>query len=246
MDFPAPLTRGRLVRRYKRFLADVILEDGTAVTAHVPNSGSMMGLLTPDAPVWLAHHEDPKRKLAWTWELVADGDTLVGLNTHRANALAAEAVGAGLLPALTGYDRVRREVRYGRNSRIDLLLESDAPATPPCHVEVKNVTLWRENRLQFPDATTGRGTKHLAEMSTVVAEGGRAVMLYLAQRDDADAFSLAADIDPTYGDAAAAAAAVGVEFLACACQVTPEGITVHRLLPLATPLVDRTRRAVVA
>ena len=232
MNFPDPLIRGRLIRRYKRFLADVTLETGDTVTAHCANPGSMMGLAEPDSEVWLSPSRNPTRKLAYSWELVRAGGGLVGVNTARPNALVEEALAAGRVAELAGYGRTRREVPYGANSRIDLLLEDDA--RPPCYVEVKSVTLCRGGGLaEFPDAVTARGAKHLGELAAVAATGARAVLLYLAQRDDCTRFAVAADIDPAYARAAAAARSAGVEILCYACAVSPAGIALTAPLPFA-------------
>ncbi len=230
MDFPVPLTRGLLVLRYKRFLADVTLESGETVTAHVANTGAMLGLSTPGTEVWLSPASAPERKLAWNWELCRSGEHLVGVNTGHPNRLVAEAIAAGQISALTGYASCRREVKYGKNSRIDVLLED--PHRPTCFVEVKNVHLKRGPLAEFPDAVTVRGTKHLGELSDVVAEGNRAVMLYLVQRGDCTGFRPAADIDPTYATALRKALAAGVEAFCIACQVTTSGITIDKPLPL--------------
>src|ERR1700730_1281544 len=184
MQFTAPLIPATLIRRYKRFLADVALPSGETVTAHCANPGSMIGLAAPGAPVWLSRSDNPKRKLAHSWELVevdlGSGAELVGINTTNPNALAAEAIAAGLIPELAGYRSVRREVRYGKNSRGDFLLEE--PGRPPCYVEIKNRHLMRRKGLaEFPDAVTVRGAKHLDELGTMVAAGHRAVMLFLIQ-----------------------------------------------------------------
>jgi sugar fermentation stimulation protein A len=231
MIFPAPLVRGRLVRRYKRFLADVALETGEVITAHCANPGAMLGVAPPDAEVWLSPALNPARKLAWSWELVRIGRGLVGINTSWPNLLAAEAILAGTIPELAGYATLSREVRYGRNSRIDLLLE--APGRPICYVEVKNVHLSRGDGLaEFPDCVTQRGAKHLLELADMVAAGFRAVMLYIVQRDDCDRFSTAADFDPAYHAGLKVALAAGVEALVYGCAVTIEGIRVDRKLEL--------------
>lgn len=230
MFFKTPLVRGTLIKRYKRFLADVTLDDGTVVTAHTANSGSMMGCCEPGSEVWLSPADNPARKLKWTWELVRVGDGLVGINTSWPNLLVAEACAEGLIPEVAGYDTVRREVKYGKNSRIDVLLEKADGSR--CYVEVKNVTLARGGHAEFPDAVTARGAKHLVEMTDMVAEGHRAVMVYLVQREDCEAFRVAADIDPAYRDALALAMSRGVEAVCWACTVTPESITVTRPLPL--------------
>jgi len=223
MRFEPPLIPGRLLRRYKRFLSDVALDDGREVTAHVANPGSMLGLVAEGARVWLSVADNPARKLQHSWELVEADGALVGVNAGRANALAREAVVAGRIAELTGYADCRTEVRYGGNSRIDLLLRD--PARPPCYVEVKNVHLMRRAGLaEFPDSVTKRGTKHLRELREVARTGDRAVMLYVVQRGDCTGFAVAADIDPAYAEALAAARADGVEAYAYACNVTPEAI----------------------
>ena len=228
MKFPTPLIRGRLVKRYKRFMADVILEDGTLVVAHCANSGSMRSVDAPDSEVWLSPASNPDRKLRYTWELIRIGDALVGINTSHPNALVKEAIEAGLIPELAGYAGVRREVKYGKNSRIDLLLED--PKRPPCYVEVKNVTMRRgtapDAHAEFPDAVTARGAKHLVELADMVNQGHRAAMVYLVQRPDCRTFRVAADIDPTYAKGLETAMEKGVEALAYGCAVTPEGVTV--------------------
>ena len=233
MQFPLPLRRATLIRRYKRFLSDHRLDDGTAVTAHVANPGAMTGLADEGFETWLSPAASPKRKLAWSWELVRAEGGLVGVNTGWPNRLAAEAIAAEAIPALAGYDGMRREVAYGAGSRVDLLLEADA--RPPCYVEVKNVHLKRGPVAAFPDSVTARGTKHLRELAAVAEGGGRAVMLYIVQRADCARFALAADIDPAYAAAFAQARASGVEALAYACRLSPDGIAVDRPLPIDDP-----------
>lgn len=238
MKFPSPLRRGKLIKRYKRFLADVTLDDGTTVTASCPNTGAMLGLTTPGSTVWLSHSEKASRKYAHTLEMVeADlgaGPMLVGINTGHPNAIVSAAISSGLIPEVSGYDSLRREVRYGINSRVDILLED--PAKGLCYVEVKNVHLMREPGLaEFPDSKTERGAKHLAELSNVVAEGHRAVMVYLIQRADAESFSLAGDIDAAYAEAAAKASAAGVEMLAYRCKLSPQDIVLDARIPLREP-----------
>jgi sugar fermentation stimulation protein A len=232
--FAYPLLRGTLFRRYKRFLADVALEDGQLVTAHCPNSGSMLSVAVPGAEVWLSPAPGPRRKLAFTWELIRLGRTLVGINTSRPNVLAAEAIAAGAIAELAGYESIRREVRLGASARIDLLLEAEG--RPKCFVEVKNVTLQRPSRpglLEFPDCVTARGVKHLVELAAAVASGHRAAMLFIAQRGDGDLFAVAHDIDPGYAAALASASAAGVEVLCYRCAVGLDEIRVSDRLAFA-------------
>jgi len=229
MIFDPPLLLGQLVRRYKRFLADVELEGGIE-TVHCANPGSMMGLAEAGSPVWLSRSANPARKLPLTWELVGvAGGVLVGINTGYANRLAEEALGRGLIPGLAGYQSWRREVAYGAGSRIDFLLT--APDRPPCYVEVKSVTLARGEAAEFPDSVTARGTRHLRELVEMRRQGARSVMLFLAQRQDCRSFAVAGDIDPAYAAALAAASGAGVEILAFGCRVSPQGIELGGALP---------------
>ncbi|MEJ8475523.1 DNA/RNA nuclease SfsA [Roseibium algae] len=232
MKFAAPLVSGRLVKRYKRFLADVILdEDGSEVTAHCANPGSMLGLKEPGSRVWLSISNNPKRKLKYSWEVMEADGALVGINTAHPNGLVEEALQAGKIPELAGFASLRREVKYGKNSRIDILLEADDGAKT--YVEVKNVHLMREAGLaEFPDSVTARGAKHLAELSDMVAEGHRAVMVFLVQRPDCTQMSLASDIDANYAAAFASARVAGVEVYAIGCDVTVEGIEVDKAVAL--------------
>jgi sugar fermentation stimulation protein A len=237
MKFATPLIRGRLIRRYKRFLADVMLDDGREVTATCPNTGSMLGLTAPGSIVWLSVSDSPTRKYPHTWEMVeADlgaGPGLVGINTNHPNRIVAEAITAGAIPELSGYTTLRREVKYGLSSRIDILLED--PSKPLCYVEIKNVHLSRKLGLaEFPDSVTERGVKHLVELSAMVAAGHRAVMLYLVQRADAEHFAFARDIDPRYVTAFEAARMAGVEALAYVCEITPESVEIVRPVPFAS------------
>lgn len=242
MRFPDPLVPGRLIARYKRFLADVALAGGGEVTAHVANPGAMTGLAAAGAEVWLSPARGAARKLRWSWELTRAGGGLVGVNTHLPNAIAAEAIGAGRAPALAGYARMRREVRYGAGSRIDLLLEDDARGD--CHVEIKNVNMRRGRAAVFPDAPTKRGARHLGELARLAAAGRRAAILYVVQREDCDEFRVADDIDPAYDAAFAAARAAGVEAYCHACRVDTGGIALDRPLPIAAgPGRDGERHA---
>lgn len=236
MRFSTPLTRGRLIRRYKRFLADVALDTGETITATCPNTGSMLGLTAPGSIVWLSRSDSPTRKYPHTWEMIeadlGDGPALVGINTNHPNRLVAEAIEAGRIKALAGYRSLRREVKYGEASRIDILLED--PGKGLCYVEIKNVHLMRKPGLaEFPDCVTARGVKHLRELSGMVAQGHRAVMLYLVQRTDAKRFSLAHDLDPAYAAAFAEAADAGVEAMAYACRLSPDEIALDKAIRIA-------------
>ncbi|TLM98003.1 DNA/RNA nuclease SfsA, partial [bacterium] len=228
-----PLYRGTLLRRYKRFLADVQLADGSTITVHCPNSGSMMGCAQPGSTVLLSHSGNPARKYPFTWELVEVGSTWVGINTGRPNSLVREAICEGTVQELAGYDAIRPEVRYGKNSRIDLLLSGPGGA---CYVEVKNVTLVDGETALFPDAVTERGQKHLLELMQVVREGGRGVIFFVVQREDARCVAPADRIDPEYGRLLRTAVESGVEALAYLARVAPEEICLTRRLPI---LLDR-------
>jgi len=237
MLFTEPLIPATLARRYKRFLADVVLTSGEAITVHVANPGAMIGLAAPGARVWLSKSKNLARKLAYSWELVevdlGAGPELIGINTAHPNLLVAEAIAAGAIAELAGYSSTRREVKYGTNSRIDFLLET--PARPPCYVEVKNVHLMRRGGFaEFPDSVTTRGAKHLDELTAMVAAGARAVMLYLIQIGSAARFALARDIDPAYGRAFDRARAAGVEAFAYRCVLTHEAITLAGPVPIET------------
>lgn len=230
MQFPQPLVRGRLVQRYKRFFADVVLEDGTALTAHCPNPGAMLGLNTPGLPVWVSKSDDPKRKLAHTLEVVEVDGGYVGINTMHPNRLVAEALAADAIPELSGYASIRREVKYGKASRIDFLLED--PERPPCWLEVKNCHLRREGTLaEFPDCVAARSLKHLGELEDMVAEGHRSVMLFVIQRTDCDVFAACHDLDPAYAKGLEKAARAGVEVLCYDCDIGPDAIRIARRIP---------------
>jgi sugar fermentation stimulation protein A len=248
MRFSHPLLEGRLIERYKRFLADIALADGTVVTAHCANPGAMLGLKEPGSRVLLSRATNPKRKLAYNWELVevaAGGgpDQLVGINTSRPNALVAEALSENRLSHFVGYDRIRPEVKYGRNSRIDFLLEKDG--APPCYLEVKNCHMMREPGFaEFPDCIAARSAKHLYELADMAAAGFRAALVYVIQMD-ADRFDVARDIDPAYDRAFQHALAAGVESYAYVCRVTPEGVEIDRQVRIVAPAPSaRTKRAV--
>jgi sugar fermentation stimulation protein A len=235
MRFPAPLVPAILKRRYKRFLADVVLPDGSEITAHVANPGAMLGLNAPGARVWLSKSDNPKRKLAYSWELVevdfGTGLELVGVNTTHPNNLIAEALTAKAIPAFAQYSKIRREVRYGKNSRVDFLLEGEE--LPPCYLEVKNAHMMRKpGRAEFPDAVTARGAKHLHELAAIRKTGARAAILFLVQIGSAQSVSLARDIDPAYKQAFDRALRGGVEVFALTCRISADGIEVGNAIPV--------------
>ncbi len=234
MKFSDPLVRGKLIKRYKRFLVDIELESGKVVVAHCANPGSMMNLLQPDAEVWLSLASNPNRKLKYTWEMIRYEDTLIGLNTSLPNKIVEDAIQQDLVVEFTEYDSLKREVKYGENSRIDILLQSSN--LPDCYLEVKSVTLKRpengNNLAEFPDSVTVRGTKHLHELSGQVANGNRAAMFYLVQREDCNRLSIAGDIDPNYANAFIAARKAGVEMLCYGCSISPEAIKIRRKLEI--------------
>ena len=230
MLLPQPLAHGRLVQRYKRFVADVVLDDGREVTAHCPNPGAMLGLNTPGLGAWISPAAGAKRKLAWTLEMVEADGGLVGINTMLPNPLVAEALAGDAIPELTGYASHRREVRFGEASRVDFLLEGQGRA--PCWLEVKNVHLRRSGTLaEFPDCVAARSSKHLRELSARVAAGDRAVQLFVIQRTDCDRFAACADLDPVYASGLLAAAHAGVEVLCYACDISVNNIRLARRLP---------------
>lgn len=233
MNLP-DLHAGRLLARLNRFVVEVDLDDGRRVLAHCPNTGSMLGCRDPGSRVWLSPATNPERKLQWTWELVESAGALVGIHTGRSNSLVREAIVAGRVPQLAGYERIRPEVRYGTNSRIDLLLEgSDRPC---CWVEVKNVTAAVDNgTAYFPDAVTTRGTKHLREMQERTKAGDRAAIVFCVQRRDVREVRPADHIDPIYGSALREALAAGVEAIALGAEVTPQRIELLRQLPVVCP-----------
>jgi sugar fermentation stimulation protein A len=230
MQLPQPMAHATLVSRYKRFFADVVMDDGSAVTAHCPNPGAMLGLNTPGLGVWLSKSDAPKRKLAWTLELVEADGGLAGVNTMNPNRLVAEALAADALPELAGYLVHRREVKFAAASRVDFVLSD--PGRPDCYLEVKNVHLRRSGTLaEFPDCIAARSAKHLRELSAEVGKGNRAVQLFVIQRDDCDAFAACADLDTEYAAALAAAAGGGVEVLCYACELTPREVRISKRLP---------------
>lgn len=229
MNFPTSLIPATLVRRYKRFLADCLLADGTEVTAHCANPGSMMGLAEPGSRIWLEPNDDPKKKLKYGWRLVEhDTGDFTGVDTSLPNRMLKAALMAGEVPELVA-PMVRAEVKYGQNSRIDFLLSGAGPDT---YVEVKSVTLSRQTGIaEFPDSVTARGAKHMAELADMAKAGHRAVIFYLVQRTDAREVTIAGDIDPTYALAVRVALDAGVEPLAYACEITPAGVSLGGRLP---------------
>ena len=234
MRFQTPLVPARLIGRYKRFLADMQLEDGSEITAHCANPGSMMGLAEPGMRTWLEPNEDPRKKLKFGWRLVEVPGGLVGVDTGVPNRMLRKALENGQVDGLKGYELVRPEQKYGANSRIDFLLQDNGK--PDAFVEVKSVTLSRQKGLaEFPDSVTARGAKHLEELAHVAQQGARAVMLYLVQRTDCSRVALAADIDPNYAAQFTAARQAGVEVLCFGCDITPEAVTLGSSLPFDPP-----------
>ncbi|NOZ54656.1 MAG: DNA/RNA nuclease SfsA [Gammaproteobacteria bacterium] len=246
MKYSPALISGCLIRRYKRFLADVELTTGEVVTAHTANTGAMTGCCEPGSPVWLSRSSNMKRKYAYTWELVqvanGEGSTLVGINTMLSNHLVREAIEQGVVAELQGYDNLRSEVKYGQeNSRIDFLLSkagialssSEARSTDTsCYVEVKNVTLVAKNTALFPDAVSKRGSKHLRELMQVVKQGGRAVIFYCVSRADVSDMKPADAIDMEYGQLLRLAVSAGVEALAYMAEVSPDEIVLRKKIPV--------------
>jgi sugar fermentation stimulation protein A len=227
--FPEALLAGRLLRRYQRFLADVELEDGRVVTAHCPNSGSMLGCLEPGAPVYCSRQTAPQRRTAFTWEMILINGHWVGINTLVPNAIIARAAEMEALPLFRGVLQVRREVRVAAHTRIDLVLER---SSGPLFVEVKNVTLVRDEVARFPDAPTVRGVKHLQQLTEMASSRQAAAMVYVVQRLDARCFAPADDIDPAYAQHFERARAHGVQVVAVEARVTPREISLGRVLPL--------------
>lgn len=227
MKFKEKLVHGTLIKRYKRFLADVMLDDGTVVIAHCTNSGSMKSCLENGAEVYLTPVNDPKRKTKFTWEMIKINGDWVGINTGNPNKLAYEAVSNGTIPELEGYTNVKREVKFG-DSRFDVFAENE---NEKCFIEVKNVSLKEGSYAKFPDAVTTRGQKHLRTLIEVKKNGIRAVMLYIIQRSDVDVFSPAKDIDPEYAKVLKEAVSAGVEVIPMQAKVTPGNIELVRKVP---------------
>jgi len=230
MNFPTPLIKGIILKRYKRFLADVELENGDIITAHTANTGSMKTCWEPGWNVLLSYHDNPKRKLKYSLELTHNGDTWICVNTSLPNKIAAEGITNGTVKELQGYSSLKPEAKVGQ-SRIDILLSNEG--ADPCYVEIKNVTLLGEDRRAiFPDSVSTRGQKHLEELTSLVDQGIRSAMLFVVNREDVDSFSPADEIDPTYGELLRKAHKAGVEVLAYQCSVTPTGISLQKKLPI--------------
>ncbi len=232
MNFYKPLIHGQLIKRYKRFLADVKLDNGEIVTAHCTNTGSMKSCLEDNAEVYLSPVDDPNRKTKFTWEMIKINSDWVGINTVNPNKLAFEAVKNGEIEKLKGYTEVKREVKFD-DSRFDIMAKNE---TETCFVEVKNVTLKEENYALFPDAVTSRGKKHLETLIKVKEQGMRAVMLYIIQRMDVDTFAPAKEIDPAYSKTLKIAYEKGVEIIPMQAKVSPERIELVKELPFENKL----------
>lgn len=230
MRFQTPLVPARLIRRYKRFLADCRLQDGREIVAHCANPGSMMGLAAPETKIWLEPNDDPKKKLKFGWRLVDHEDGhFTGVDTSVPNRALRAALQDRTVAPLAGYGSVRAEVGYGEASRIDFLLSE--PGLPDAYVEVKSVTLCRRPGLaEFPDSVTKRGTRHLGELAAMAGAGHRAVLLYLVQRTDCGRVQVAADLDPAYAAAMQAAMGAGVEIICLGCAISPEAIEIAQPL----------------
>ena len=234
MKFPRPLTPATLVRRYKRFLFDATLPDGRAITGSCPNTGSMLGLTDPGSAIWMSEHDSKTRKYRYALELVEADGVMVGINTAMPNRIVEEAIRAGRIATLDGYDEMKREQKYGRNSRIDILLSGGG--RPDTYVEVKNVHYRPHPGLaEFPDSPTSRGAKHLEEMGDMVEAGHRAVMVYLVQRSDCDRLRICRDLDANYAAAFDRAVARGVEALAVRCHISAQEIHFDQLIPVDEP-----------
>ena len=232
MRFETNLLSGTLIKRYKRFFADVELDDGRMVTAHCPNTGKMTGCADPGSRVYLSEHNNPKRKLKFTWEIVinSQGDW-IGVNTHKANAIVEEAILAGKIDVFAGYDRLSREVKYGQErSRIDLFLQGVGQLD--CYVEVKSVTLKQEGMGYFPDAVTERGQKHLRELAAIVQDGHRAILFFCVQHTGINEVRAAEHIDPAYAHLCREAVQQGVEVMAWRAAIDPENIHLNQSLPV--------------
>ncbi|MCZ6831048.1 MAG: DNA/RNA nuclease SfsA [Gammaproteobacteria bacterium] len=233
MQFPSPLERGTLLRRYQRFLADVELDTGEMITAHCPNTGAMTGCAEPGRPVWLSRSDSKTRKYSHTWELVETAAGLACVHSARANKVVLEALQDNRVEELAGYAELRSEVKYGAGSRVDLLLSDEGRR---CYVEVKSVTLYQEGGIgAFPDAVSTRATRHLRELQAVVESGDRAVIFFCVFHSGIQRVRAAAEIDPNYARALAQALAAGVETLAWGVEISPQQIRLQQALPVLAP-----------
>ena len=231
MDFSSKLVKAKFIKRYKRFFSDHILEDGSLITAHCANTGAMLGVNKEGVTSWLSKSNDPKRKLKWSWELVQIDKTIIGINTHNPNKIVQEAIQNNKIKELIDYSILKREVKYGTNSKIDILLQDDSKKD--CYVEIKNVHLSREKGLaEFPDAITTRGAKHLRELSLISKSGLRAVMLYLIQRNDCNFFKIAQDIDTEYAEEFNNALNAGVEVICMDTILSNKAIDIGKNIQL--------------
>jgi len=230
MKFNPPLQSATLLKRYKRFLADVKLEDGRETTVHCPNSGSMRGCSTPGSQVFLSRSENPKRKYPHTLEMVLNGTTWIGVNTMRTNALVAEAIAAGRITEFQNMDSVQSEIKTSASTRLDLLLTKDARAI---YMEIKSCSLAENGWAMFPDAVTTRGTKHLHELADLVARGNEGVIFFCVQRLDADQFRPAARTDPVYAETLSQVHRQGVQILVYQAEITPQEMHIIRPLPFS-------------
>jgi sugar fermentation stimulation protein A len=236
MDYQKPLFHGRIQKRYKRFLADVLLENGELITAHTPNTGSMKTCWEKDWPVLLSQSDNPKRKLKFTLEMTSNGKTWINVNTSRTNHIAFEAVKNLKVKELSGYQHIRPEVKVG-DSRIDLLLfdgdeKKYKESVNKCYVEVKNVTLWRDGMALFPDGVSTRGQKHLNELISIKQQGHEAAMLFVVSREDVTSFGPAEDIDPVYAELLKKAQKAGVKILAYQCSLSEKETTITKSIPV--------------
>lgn len=231
MQFTHPILKGKFLKRYKRFFADILLENGETITAHCPNTGAMQGLLVEGSQVWVTHNNDPKRKLHYTWEMSYIDDTMVGVNTQHPNKIIVEAIANNKIPELEGYSKLETEVKYGKqNSRIDILLTY--PNNSKYFVEVKNVHYKEANTAVFPDSPTTRGVKHLEELCHMMDEGHKAAVVYCIQRNDLKDFRFGEEFDPNYAKMAEKALKKGVKMLPFSCTLDENGIAVNQAIPL--------------
>jgi sugar fermentation stimulation protein A len=230
LPFLKTLQKAQFEKRYKRFFVDAVLEDGTKVVAHCPNTGSMKSCFTDHCTVWLSSNEDPKRKLKYTLELIETKNGFIGANTSKPNLIVEDAIRLKKIQQVEKYSEIKKEVKYGANSRIDILLTQEG--LKDCYLEVKNVTLYENNFMLFPDAVTERGQKHLMELLNVVKNGSRGIIFFLINRPEGQSFKPADHIDPVYGKLLREVARQGVEVLAYRAHHTLKGIEIHESIPI--------------